>query len=216
MKPLIAALLTSLTFAAPALGQGAKLEVDPARDCYPARERVFLFGSAYTPNSRVDFSRDGEPLEPEQPIVSDAAGGFSVGLTLPGMISGQRRLSYVVTDSADPSNSAGVDVLITATSVALRPVRGAAKNRRITIAARGFFGGSTLYGHVRRDRGRQARTVRIGRVRGACQKVRARRRLFSAEAPPGRYVIQFDTFRRYRDRRGVEYEYPLTIAADRD
>ena len=81
------------------------------------------------------------------------------------------------------------------------------------ISARGFFGGSTLYAHVvRRGKhgGRRAH-MRIGRVKGDCMKVHARKRLFSAAPRPGRYLVQFDTFRRYKAARKVESEFIVTV-----
>ena len=211
MKPRVAAILASLTVAAPAFGQGATLTADPEQACYREEDRIFLIGSGFTPNTGLDFSRDGQPLEPVEPILADAAGDLRVGLKLSGMLSEQRRFSYMVTDSLNPLNEAGVELLVTATEVMLTPQRGA-PNRRLKIAARGFFGGRTLYAHILRDRSRRVRTLRVGRVRGACRTVTARRRLFPAGTPPGRYSIQFDTSRRYRDRRAVQFEYNLTFA----
>jgi hypothetical protein len=102
-----------------------------------------------------------------------------------------------------------VGLLTTATDVRVRPISGAA-NRRLTIDARGFFGGRTLWAHVvRLGRGARAsapRNVRIGPVRGACRKVSARKRLFRRGAAPGRYRVQFDTFRRYRANRIIEFD----------
>jgi hypothetical protein len=210
VKPLIAAVLTSLTLAAPVTAQAAELTVDPQQRCYREDQIVFLPGSGFTPNTPVGFSANGKSL---QTVDSDAAGNLLATLELREMRSGQERVSFVATDSANPANFAEVELLVTATSI--KPFRGAS-NRRLPIVGRGFFGGSTLWAHIVRDGEKRARTIRIGRVRGACRKVRARRRLFSAETPPGRYVIQFDTFRRYRDRREIEYEYPLTIAPRRD
>jgi hypothetical protein len=60
-------------------------------------------------------------------------------------------------------------------------------------------------------RGPAARNVRIGRVKGACGIARARKRLFPAGARPGRYRVQFDTFRRYRAARATEYEFSVRI-----
>jgi hypothetical protein len=52
----------------------------------------------------------------------------------------------------------------------------------------------------------RVRTVRLGRVEGPCWKVRARKRLFKRTTAPGRYRVQFDTFRRYKPNRRIEYD----------
>jgi hypothetical protein len=36
-------------------------------------------------------------------------------------------------------------------------------------------------------------------------------RLFSRGTPPGKYRIQFDTFRRYKPKRAVETEFIVTV-----
>lgn len=215
MKTIVATALISLTAATPAAAQTATLTVEPEQRCYREQQSVLLPGSGFTPNAQVDFSVDGEPLEVADPITADPAGELTATrLTLREMLGGRRRISYTATDSANAGNVAEVELLVTATAVMLRPPSGP-QNRRFRIAARGFFGGRTLYAHIRRNPGRGVRTMRIGTVRGACRIVRARRRLFPAGAPAGRYSIQFDTFRRYRPSREIEFEYNLTVTEPR-
>ncbi len=52
----------------------------------------------------------------------------------------------------------------------------------------------------------RARTVRIGRVRGPCWTANVRKRLFRRGTAAGRYRVQFDTFRRYKPNRQIEYD----------
>jgi hypothetical protein len=199
-----AAAAATLALAAPA--SAATITVEPTQRCYRELETVFLTAQGYTPSGFVDFTRDGRLIEQLQ---ADATGTITGDLTLPGLLSGQRPLTYVGTDSSDPSITAQATLLTTATDVTVRPVRGA-PHRLLTIRGRGFFGGRAVWAHVVRlgqgARSSAARNVRIGRVRGACKKVRAKRRLFRPGAAPGRYRVQFDTFRRYRPNRRVEYD----------
>jgi hypothetical protein len=156
------------------------------------------------------FTRDGSPIG--DPIRASAAGELFPRLILPGLVAGQQRLTYVATDQTNPALTAQVSLLVTATDVALRP-EGGAPHRLLTINARGFFEGSTLYAHVVRT-GRRAgkpRNLRIGRVKGNCKQVEARKRLFSKGTPPGKYRVQFDTFRRYKSRRTIETEFVVTV-----
>jgi hypothetical protein len=198
--------VASLALAAPGAASAATLTVDPVRPCYRETSRVFLIAQGYTPNGDVAFTRDGNPVAT---LEADSSGQIQGNLTLPGLLRGQRVLTYVATDRTDPARTARVSLLTTATYVRVRPETGA-PNRRLRISARGFRFGRTLWAHVRRVNRRggpvRTRAVRIGRVRGHCWKVRARKRLFRRSTPPGRYRVQFDTFRRYKPRRGIEYD----------
>jgi hypothetical protein len=195
-----------LALAAPAAASAATITVEPVDPCYREQQTVFLTAQGYTPSGFVDFTRDGRLIEQLQ---ADATGAISGNLTLPGLLSGQQQLTYVATDTSDGSITAQVSLLTTATDVTVKPA-GGAPHRLLTIRGRGFFGGRTVWAHVvrlgRGARASAARTVRIGRVRGACKKVKAKRRLFQPGAAPGRYRVQFDTFRRFRPNRKVEYD----------
>ena len=208
MRPLRAAVaIVTVTLAAPAAASAATLTVDPVRPCYLERDLVQLLAEGYTPNGMVDFTRDGRLIESLQ---ANAAGTIQGNLTLPGLLMGQRPLTYVATDQADPARTAQVSLLTTAVDVRVGP-RNGPPNRRLRIRARGFRGGKTLWAHVRRVKERgsgpvRARTVRIGRVRPDCWTTNTRRRLFRRGTAPGRYRVQFDTFRRYKPNRKIEYD----------
>jgi hypothetical protein len=188
----------------------ATLTVDEVAPCYREQSTVHLVGGGFTQNGQVVFTRDGTPIG--SPIVASAAGELFPQLILPGLVSGQKRLTYVATDQTNPALSAQLSLLVTATDVGLRP-EGGAPHRLLTINARGFFEGSTLYAHVVRT-GRhpgRARNLRIGRVRGNCKQVEARKRLFSKGTAPGKYRVQFDTFRRFKSKRAIETEFIVTV-----
>jgi hypothetical protein len=212
MRPVGAAVaVVALALGAPGAASAASITVDPVNRCYRETQRVFLMAQGYSPNGWVEFTRDGNRVARLQ---ADPSGAISGNLTLPGLIEGQRPLTYVGTDEANPSLTASVTLLTTATDVRVKPRTGP-PNRRLTITGRGFWGGKTLWAHVRRvRRGERARTrararvrsVRIGAIKGACRKVRAHRRLFRRNTAPGRYRVQFDTFRRYRPHRDVQYD----------
>lgn len=207
--------VVSVALAAPGAASAATLTVEPKRSCYRETQRVFLRAQGYTPNGMVLFTRDGNRIG--DPLQADGSGQIQGNLTLPGLLRGQRPLTYVATDQTNPAVSAQVTLTTTATDVLVGPKTGP-PNRRLRIRARGFKGGRTLWAHVRRARrgATRTRTVRIGRVRGPCWKVRARKRLFRRSTAPGRYRVQFDTFRRYKPRRKVEYdELIVTISRAR-
>jgi hypothetical protein len=207
MRLLRAALaVASLLLAAPGAASAATLTVEPVRSCYRETSRVFLLAEGYTPNGQVEFRREGRLVEA---LPADGNGTIQAHLTLPGLLRGQRVLTYVAIDRTDPARRARVRLRTTATHVRVGPETGAS-NRRLRISARGFRGGRTLWAHVRRidRRGGPVRTraVRIGRIGGRCWTVRARKRLFRRSTPPGRYRVQFDMFRRYKPHRKIEYD----------
>jgi hypothetical protein len=202
-----AVVIAAVALAAPALASAATLTVDPVRACYLEQDRVFVLAEGYTPNGMVDFTREGNLVES---VRTDAVGTFQGNLRLPGLIMGQRPLTYVATDQADPARTAQVTLLTTAVDVRVTP-RNGPPNRLLRIRARGFRGGSTLWAHVRRVKRRgggpvRTRTVRIGRLRGPCWTANVRKRLFRRGTAAGRYRVQFDTFRRYKPERRVEYD----------
>jgi hypothetical protein len=208
MRPLRAAVaIASVALALPATASAATITVDPASPCYLEQDVVQLFAEGYTPNQAVDFTREGNRVAS---LTANAAGQIQADLRLPGLIMGQRPLTYVGTDRANPSVSAQVSLLTTAVDVRVSPKNGP-PNRLLRIRARGFRGGETLWAHVRRVRRRgggpvRARNVRIGRVRGPCWTLNRRKRLFRRGTASGRYRVQFDTFRRYKPTRKVEYD----------
>jgi hypothetical protein len=208
MRPLRAAVaIVSVALAAPATASAARLTVDPVSPCYMERQLVLLMAEGYTPNGMVDFTREGNLVASLQ---ANAAGTIQGNLTLPGLITGQRPLTYVATDQTDPARTAQVSLLTTAIDVRVSPKNGL-PNRRLRIRATGFRGGKTLWAHVRRTKRRgggpvRVRNIRIGRVRGPCWTVRARKRLFRRGTAPGEYRVQFDTFRRYKPERRIEYD----------
>jgi hypothetical protein len=208
MRPLVVSVAIAIvTIAAPAAASAATLSVEPDRPCYREQQTVFLRAEGYTPNGFVDFTRDGQLVERLQ---ADSSGAISGNLTLPGLITGQRGLTYVGQDVADAARRAEVTLLTSATDVRVKPVRGA-PNRRLTIDGRGFFGRNrVVWAHVvrqgREARARRVRTIRIGRVKGACKRIEARKRLFRRNPRPGRYRVQFDLFREYKRNRPIKYD----------
>jgi hypothetical protein len=215
MKLVVAALATATAaLAGSSVAQAATLAADPDLRCYPENSMVFLPGEGFTPNAQVDFSRDGMPLEADPPIVADGAGLLGANLTLPGLLEGQRTLNYLATDTDDPENTAALSLLVTATDVKLEPEKGEPE-RLLTVRARGFFGGGKwLWAHVvRRGSPRaRARSLRIGRIKRPCKKVRAKRRLFKPGVASGVYRVQFDVFRRYRKKRDYTSIFKVTIS----
>jgi hypothetical protein len=205
-RSLAAAAAVVLSLAAPAGASAASLVVSPQKDCYSSGESVNLLGSAFSPLGSVSITRDGDPVGS---LNTDASGAFNGILTL-AQNSGRQAKTYTATDGRDGSLTASAQITVSAVRVGLRPSTGA-PGRRLRINARGFTTGKTLWAHV--VRGRSKRHIRIGRLRGACGNLTARRRLLRPGAALGVYTIQFDTFRRYRASRPVRDRYTITVRA---
>ncbi len=114
---------------------------------------------------------------------------------------GERRYNFDAIDATNPAIRAATQLRVSALAISVRP-NGGSPSRPRRVRARGFVGGKTLYAHVRRGRRYKLR-VRIGRLRGPCATVSARRRLLKRGTPVGTYRTQFDARRRYSRCRRV-------------
>ena len=144
-------------------------------------------------------------LEPS--LTTDSSGVFN-GFLGVAQNSGKRTKTYTATDDTNPSLTASVQITVSAVRVTLSPAFGS-PGRRLSIKANGFSTGKTLWAHVRR--GKSKRTLKIGRLSGACGGLKTRRRLLPENASVGVYTIQFDTFRKYKRKQPVNDRYTITV-----
>jgi hypothetical protein len=192
------------TLAVPSAAQAASLTTKPAKSCYRSGETVHFIGADFTPSNLLNLSRDNIFVAS---IPADGAGRFDASLRLLQDQPRQVR-TYTATDSTNQGLSASVQVTVSPVRVNLSPSTGPV-SRRFRISARGFTTGRTLWAHVIHKRSK--RHLRIGRLKGACHNLSARRRLLPRSARLGRHRIQFDTFRRYRANRAVKTAYPINV-----
>jgi hypothetical protein len=193
-------------FALPAAASAAELRVVPQQPCYGSGETVSLLGSGFTPGlmSGISVTKDGESIGT---LSTDVGGAFNGTLRL-GQRNGRRTSTYTATDTSNPTLTASAQIVVSEVDVRLRP-RSGAPGRRITIGAVGFTEGRTLWAHI--VRGNSVRHLKIGRLEGACHRLRSRRRLLRRGAPLGVYTVQFDAFRRYRERRPQSVGFTITV-----
>jgi hypothetical protein len=204
----VATVLTALIL--PVAASAATLVATPSKPCYGTGEKVTFRGSGFSPGAIVDFTRDGEPIPTrnDQDIVAGPQGEVEADLPVANARGSETR-TYAATERANPALTAAVELRISQLTVNIRP-DGGQPSRRRRIRAVGFTMGSTLYAHIV-HRG-AVRNLRIGRVRGACGRVDARKRLFGPRAPNGRHVIRFDTRRRYLETPPSQrYRWRFTI-----
>jgi hypothetical protein len=201
----VAAGVAALAF--PSAASAASLTVSPQKRCYSANESINLLGTGFSPLGAADITREGTFLGQ---LSTDANGAFNGVLGL-SQDSGRRTKTYTATDQADPSLTASVQILVSSVRVGLKPANGP-PGRIMSITARGFTTGPTLWAHV--VRGKTRRNVKLGAVKGACGGLKAHKRLLPRNAPVGVYTLQFDTFRRYDGRekkRPVRDRYTITV-----
>jgi hypothetical protein len=198
----VAASLVAL--AAPATASAASLTVSPQKRCYSAGESVNLLGSGFSALGTASVTRDGTMLGA---LSTDANGAFNGILTL-AQSSGKRTKTYTATDDMVSTLTASAQITVSAVRVDLSPANGA-PGRRMSINARGFTTGKTLWAHV--TKGRSKRTLKVGTLSGACGALKTRKRLLPQNAPLGVHTIQFDTFKRYNPKQPVRYRYTITV-----
>ena len=207
MKLSLTALATAFAAVAlPAAASAAELAVAPDEPCYGSGETVSLLGSGFTPNlmSGINVTKDGEAIGT---LSTDPGGAFNGTLRL-GQRNGRRTSTYTAADTSNPTLTASTQIVVSEVDVRLRPSSGA-PGRRITIGAVGFTEGKTLWAHV--VRGNSVRNMKIGALKGACHKLRSKRRLLKGGAPLGVYTVQFDAFKKYRERRPQSVGFTITV-----
>jgi hypothetical protein len=216
MKLCLAAVLVAC-LATAANASAATMTITPKKSCFSSGETVRLEGAGFTPNGKVSIARDGQTLDPLLNL--NPMGAFVGELTL-YLRTGKANRTYTATDTTDTSLVATRKLLVVAPSVTIRPAD-LDVGLRARIGAKGFATGKTLYAHIFRTadkngkalRNQKPRNLRIGRLKTRCGKLLARRKLFSRRAPLGDYTIQFDTYRRYNEKRAVRFLYaaPVTL-----
>jgi hypothetical protein len=190
--------------AVPSAASAATLTVSPQKSCYSSGESVNLLGAGFSPLDNATITRDGTPLGS---LSTDANGAFNGVLTL-AQNSGRRTKTYTATDGTNLALTASAQITVSAVRVGLKPANGA-PGRLMSITARGFTTGPTLWAHV--IRGRSKRNIKIGSLNGACGGLMTRKRLLPRDAALGVHTIQFDTFRRYSRERPVRDRYTISV-----
>jgi hypothetical protein len=200
----LAVVAGAAALALPSAASAAELTVSPQKRCYSSGESVNLLGTGFSPLGSASVTRDGSPLGS---LSTDGNGAFNGILTV-AQNSGRQTKTYTATDGTDPAITASAQITVSSVRVNLAPASGA-PGRILRIRARGFTTGKTLWAHI--TRGRSKRTVRLGRLKGACGSLTTRKRLLSRNAAIGVHTLQFDTFRRYNRRQPVRDRYTITV-----
>ena len=209
--PLAALALLALT---PASASAATF--DPLKPCYQSvrqglTEKVFVSGSGFTPNARVDVAVDGEKIFE---LPTDAAGALPAGafVRAPFLRSGARSFRVNVTDLANPANAFQQSSLVNALSMRLIPAK-ANPSSRVLMRGRGFTRTGAVYAHyLYGSKLRHRRTVRLGLPEGDCGRISVRRKQFPFTPPAGRWWVQYDQQAKYsKNPSGVFVQVPILV-----
>ena len=189
-----ASLAVGVLLASPAAAGAATLDAN--RSCYFNSHLARLTGTGFAPNSPITFTVNGRTIG--QSVVSDSAGGVMVTYDPPRVRSGQRKLVIEATDSEDTSASTRIVVSRRRQVTADPHTTSNVRTWRAVFRLFGFRRGRAYIHYVNPD-GRHRKTVRLGRLRGPCGRLKTeKRRVMPFRNPQfGVWRLQFDTRRRY-------------------
>ena len=180
---------------APAAG-AATLRTDTR--CYQETQEVVVRGAGFTPLATINVARNGKVFASAQ---ADANGAFVGKFATPAMPDEVRERLYRLTAS-DTINTAMTTYRATKIFANFRPGSGNPSSLRVRFTIHGFGlvrRRAPVYLHYVDPSGRERRTIRLGTASGVCGRIdRTReRRLFPFEARRGKWILQFDTRKKY-------------------
>ncbi len=193
-------ILALVTFAGTLIGASGASAATIATDtrCYQERQEVVVRGAGFTPLSTVNVARNGKPFASAQ---ADANGAFVGKFTTPAMPDEVRERLYDLSAS-DTINMAATRYRATKIFANFKPGSGNPETLRVRFTINGFGlvkTGVSVYVHYVSPTGRGRRSVRLGTATGVCGRIeRTRKRhLFPFEAERGKWILQFDTRKKY-------------------
>jgi hypothetical protein len=186
--------------------QAATVAIDPVKACYLTGEESGLNGTGFSPGGTVNIAVDGEGI-PALTQVADAAGNFASGLRFGGM-DAVKTHTLTATDATNPALTAAVNFVGTRQQVASKSSRGK-PGKKTKLRGYGFIFGRKAYMHVR---GHGVKTNKfLARPKAPCGTFTVRRAFVTANAPVGKYRVQFDHTKGYKKNRAGSVAYELTV-----
>jgi hypothetical protein len=166
--------------------------------CFQGGSDVVVAGAGFTAKSVVTVSRDGINIGS---ATADEQGAFRNKFTTPKLSGGVRETVYDLVAS-DGTNTAITRYRATKVIAGFVPATGNPATLRVRFNVFGFGlfkSQPKVYLHYVRPSGSLHRTVSLGRARGTCGHLRLKRRrlLFPFRPQRGRWMLQFDTRKRY-------------------
>lgn len=193
--------------AVPATAQAATLEA--SRTCYPNGKEVVLTGDGFAPDAAITFTVNGRRISGN--AIAGDEGGFTVTYP-PPTAETQDRLVIGATDSE--GTAARTRLFVTRQrAVTAHPAKtDNVRTWKAVFKLWGFRRGKAFV-HYIAPNGRHRKTVKLGRLKGPCGRLRTRKRRVLPFANPsyGKWKLQFDTRRRYRKRTVNRRVIPVNV-----
>ncbi len=189
--------LVAGTLATATAAQAATLATDTR--CYQETQDVVVSGAGFAPNGTVSITRDGAPFGT---ATADAAGSFQAKFAAAELPRDQRESVTALTATDAALNAASVRYRTTKIYADFAPDEGDPKTLTVRFEVAGFGlirRHASVYLHYISPGKRLRRTVRLGTALGTCGVIRRtrERHLFPFPAERGRWILQFDTNKKY-------------------
>jgi hypothetical protein len=167
------------------------------RPCYLEQKRVDLTGAGFQPGAAYTVLRDGQSIGTGTVGADGSVAGNFGSDVLPAGIA-EKSYDLSVSDGVTQATST---FRVSAFKALFSPARGNARRLRVRFSVFGLLAEKLpVYLHYVRPDGTAARTVYLGRTKGACGSIAQTRlrKLFPFDARGGRWLLQFDTAPAYR------------------
>jgi hypothetical protein len=196
-----------ILLAAPAAAR-ALPAIQPLKPCYvtadtaqgPQSEGFQVTATGFTPNSKVDLTIDGAPVDGGAALQTDTVGTLSLPNLVPApfVASGSATFTVTLTEQGNPANTVSTTAKSTALGVTVNPTS-ARPSQRIRFTGLGFTQEKAIYAHYV-HKGKLRKTVRMAREPRECGGFSVRRRQIPIKNPGlGNWIVQFDQYKRFRN-----------------
>ena len=167
--------------------------------CYQETQEVVVSGSGFAPDATVSITRDDAPFGT---ATADAAGNFQAKFAAAELPREQREGVTVLTATDAALNTAASRYRTTKIFADFSPDEGDPKTLTVRFTVSGFGllrRHASVYLHYVSPGKKLRRTVRLGTAAGTCGVIRRtrERHLFPFPAERGRWILQFDTNKKY-------------------
>jgi hypothetical protein len=197
MRAVILILATTAMLATAPAALAATLATDTR--CYQQTLDVVVSGTGYAPMSTVSITRDGVAFGTAN---ADATGNFQAKFPAAELGRNQREVVNSLTATDGALNTASTRYRTTKIFADFDPDSGDPKTLTVRFSVNGFGllrRHASVYLHYISPGRKLRRDVRLGTALGTCGVIRKtrERHLFPFPAEPGRWILQFDTNKKY-------------------
>lgn len=201
---LAAALAGAVAQGAAVAAHAATLTTD-AR-CYLQGAPLRMTATGLMPQAPLTVALDGQTLRYRNGATpaADAAGGFASSFAVPALLPGVEQKRHVLAVSDGTSRPRARFTVTRPTGADFEPSSGSPRTLRARFSVWGFAlgggaSGARVWLHWVSPDGSVRTSAALGAAGGDCGALTtAPRRVFPFAAAPGRWVLVFDTHRRYR------------------